>query len=294
MRRVSAVVLAPALVGALLATPLPARADDAACIAASEQGLALRKQGKLHDAMKQLAACAEPSCPDEVKAECAKRIGDVQTSMPSLILAAKDGTGNDLVQVKVTMDGAPFATTLDGRSVSVDPGEHTFVFETTGQPAVEKKLVVREGERDRRESVVLGPVAPPPPPPGPPTPAPPPAPSFWTTQRTLAVVSAGVGVAGLAVGGIFGGLAMSDKNMQTSNCSAGSCPNRGQAQADYDTASQNATVSTIGFIAGGALLAAGAVLFFTAHDAEAPTTGRVYLAPSTTGSGPALVFGGAL
>jgi hypothetical protein len=282
------------LAGLLL--PSLSYADDAACIAASEQSLTLRQQGKLHDALKQLAACADASCPGEVKLECAKRIGDVDAAMPTLVLAATDGAGNDLRDVKVSMDGAPLAASLDGRPIKIDPGEHTFRFEENGQPPVDKKLVLREGDKDRRESVVLGP------PPPAPTPAPAhspdtatPGPSWWTTQRTLAVVGGGLGVVGLALGGVFGGLAIGDQNMEKSNCSSSGCSNRPQAQADYNTGGDNATASTVSFIAGGALLAAGAVLFFTAKDpVSTATTGRLYLAPSTTGRGPGLVLGGEL
>jgi hypothetical protein len=270
----------------------PARADDAACIAASEQGLTLRRQGKLQDALKQLAACADPSCPGEVKAECANRIADVDKAMPTLVLAATDGSGNDLRDVKVTMDGVPLLTTLDGRPVSIDPGQHAFHFETAGQPPVDKTLVLREGEKDRREVVMIGT---PPPAPLSSTLTPTPSPSWWTTQRTLAVISGGVGIVGLGLGGLFGGLAMSDQGQEKSNCSSSGCPNRGQANADYTTGNTNATVSTVAFIAGGVFVAAGAVLYFTAHDPAAPpATGNLYLAPSTMGDGAGLVLGGAL
>jgi len=279
------------VVASALLSP-PARADVAACIASSEQALTLRKQGKLHDAVQQLSQCADPSCPAEVSSDCTQRIGAITAAMPTLILAAKDGAGNDLVDVKVSMDGAPLATKLDGRPLSIDPGEHAFHFEVTGQPPLDKQLVLREGEKERRESVVLGPAAPPPPV----TPPPPAAgPSWWTTQRTLAVIGGGVGVVGLGLGAVFGGLAMSDQSQEKNNCSAGGCTNRPQAQADYSTGSDNATASTVAFIAGGAFLAAGAVLFFTAHDpASPPATGRLYLAPSTTGRGAGFVLGGDL
>lgn len=290
--------LPPAVIVAMLG-PTPARADDAACIAASEQGLSLRRAGKLHEALAQLAVCAAPSCPDEVKTECAKRIADVNAAMPTLILAATDGAGNDLRDVKVSLDGAPLVSSLDGRPIALDPGSHTLRFEQVGQPPVDKTLVVREGEKDRHESVVIGPPPAPTPAPVAPPAAPetPPSPSWWTTQRTLGVLGAGLGVAGLAVGGVFGAFALSDKNQEQSNCSTSACPNQPQAKADYDTGNQNATISTIGFIAGGALLAAGAVLFFTARDPASPVasgSGSLYLAPSTTGRGPGLVLGGSL
>jgi len=295
-RRVILVVLGATLGTSTLFCAPVARADVTACIASSEQALTLRKQGKLHDALKQLAQCSDPSCPSEVSADCTQRIAGLSAAMPTLILAAKDGAGNDLFDVTVTMDGLPLAQKLDGSPLSLDPGEHAFHFEVTGQPPLDKQLVLREGEKDRRESVVIGP----PPPVAPPatTPAPTPVapgPSWWTTQRTLAVIGGGVGVVGLGIGAIFGGLAMSDQSQEKTNCSAGGCGNRPQAVADYNTGSSNATASTVGFIAGGVLLAAGAVLFFTAPSpSAAPTTGRLYLAPSTTAGGAGFVLGGEL
>jgi hypothetical protein len=284
----SLLVLVAPLASVVTLFPSTARADVAACIASSEQALTLRKQGKLRDAMQQLAQCADPSCPAEVSSDCAVRINAVSAAIPTLILAAKDGGGNDLYDVRVSMDGAPLAAKLDGRPMSIDPGEHTFHFEVAGQPPLDKQLVLREGEKDRRETIVLGP------------PAASPAPtasgsSFWNTQRTLAVIGGGLGVVGLGVGALFGGLAIGDQNMEKSNCSSSACSNRPQAQADFTTGNSNATVSTVAFIAGGALVAAGAVLYFTAHDpAAATSTGRLYLAPSTTGSGPAFMLGGEL
>jgi hypothetical protein len=238
----------------------PASADDAACIAASEGALTLRQHGKLHDALKQLAACSDAGCPGEVKAECSRRIEEVNALMPTLILAAKDGSGNDLYNVKVSMDGSPLATALDGRPVSVDPGEHVFVFEQGGQAPVEKRLVLREGDHDRHEGVVIGQ---PPPPVLPPTP-PPSAPSWWTTQRVLAVIGGGLGLVGVGLGTSWGLYAISSQSQEKSNCSASSCTKPAQAVVDYNSARDNATASDVSFGVGAAFLAAGAVLWFTA------------------------------
>jgi hypothetical protein len=256
-------VIYAALVVPLLASA-PARADDATCVAASERALTLWKGGQLHEARKQLAACADAGCPGEVKTECAKRIDEVNAAMPTLVFAATDAAGNDLHDVRVAMDGAPLLGSLDGRPVEIDPGPHAFRFERSGEKPVERTFVLRDGEKLRRELVMIGTPSPAPPPaPAPPSPAPPPPPNGWTTQRTFAVVAAGLGVAALGTGAVFGGLAISDQNMEKRDCSSGGCPNRAQAQEDYATGRSNATVATIAFVAGTALLAAAAVLFFT-------------------------------
>jgi hypothetical protein len=262
--------LGPAVVCGLVLLPSPVFADDATCIAASEDGLTLRQHGKLHQSLERLAVCADASCPDEVKAECARRIDDVNAAMPTLILAAKDGAGNDLYGVKVSMDGASIAATLNGHPLSIDPGEHDFVFQEPGQAPVEKKLVLREGERDRRELVVIGP----PPPPAALPVLPPPRPTRWTTQRTVAVVSAGVGLVGIGLGTSWGLYAISSQNREKSHCSASACDNPAQAAVDYKTAHDDATASTVAFGAGAAFLAAAAVLWFTAPSMQVmPTMG---------------------
>ena len=293
--------LAQGLLAAMIACAaglhaLPVRADEAGCIAASEQALTLRKDGKLHDALQQLAICAEASCSSEVKADCAQRIDTVDAAMPTLVLGAKDGAGNDLYDVRVSMDGAPLTSRLDGRPLSIDPGEHAFTFEIDGTAPVEKKLVLREGEKDRHESVVLGP------PPAPPAPAPslampqlpppPPASAALGTQKTLAIVGGGVGVVWVALGAWFGAFAASSQSQEKSDCGAKAC-NARQATEDYDTARTDATVSTIAFVIGGAALAAGAVLWFTApHDHPPEGAARLRVAPVVDARSGRLVVGG--
>ena len=185
---------------------------------------------------------------------------EVNALPPTLILAAQDGSGNDLYDVKVSRDGASLATALDGRPLRVDPGEHVFVFEQAGQAPVEKRLVLREGDRDRHEGVVIGP----PPPPVLPSTPPPPQPTWWTTQRVLAVIGGGLGLVGVGLGTSWGLYAISSQNQEKSNCSASSCNHQKQAVVDYNSARDNATASDVSFGVGAAFLAAGAVLWLTA------------------------------
>lgn len=280
-RRVAPALLATALGLAASAGAAPARADTAACIAASEQGLALRQQGKLREALAQLAVCADAACPAEVVQECARRIDEVKAALPTLILEAKDGAGNDRSNVKVSMDGVHLTDTLDGRPFALDPGEHTFVFEAPGEVAVERKLVLREGDKDRREGVMIGT----PPPVAPPALPPSATPSSWTGRRTLALVSAGLGLVGVGLGVGWGAYAISSQNREKSDCSKLACLNPAQATEDYNTARQDATASTVGVVVGAALLTAGAVLWLTqpsAHEAPA-AAGSLGVVPSVTG-----------
>ncbi len=133
------------------------------CTEANVTAQSLRREGKLRAARDALATCASPVCPDAVRADCLERTEAISQTMPTIVLAAKDGAGNDLAAVSVTIDGDPFAEALDGKALDVDSGEHEFVFTATGQAPVTRRFVIREGEKARRESIVIG-TAPPPPP----------------------------------------------------------------------------------------------------------------------------------
>jgi hypothetical protein len=85
------------------------------------------------------------------------------------------------------------------------------------------------------------------------------------------------GVAGVGVGTVFGLMASSKLSTAEGECpSHTSCPT--QAVHDRSTTLTYAAVSTTGFIAGGALLAGGVTLYFTAPRTEAPRVG-LSLAP---------------
>jgi len=45
--------------------------------------------------------------------------------------------GSNITDVTVTLDGTRLATRLDGKAVSVDPGEHVLTFVADGYPTFE-------------------------------------------------------------------------------------------------------------------------------------------------------------
>ncbi|MGH7298637.1 MAG: hypothetical protein ACRELB_27095 [Polyangiaceae bacterium] len=232
------------------------------CIAANDAAQDLRRAGKLRGAREKLLLCDSPSCPGLVRQDCAQRLVEIDAVMPSLVFEARDSTGKALAAVEVTMDGQPLADRLDGLPMRVDPGEHRFVFASAGLSPTEKTIVVHEWDREHHETVVLGTPA------SPMAPAPPP--SNPSPQRTIAFVLGSAGVVGLAVGSVMGLVSKSsyDHALQTE---CGNNPNGGcsrQGIADGKSAHGQAAASTVAFFAGGALLGAGAVLYFTAPTAS--------------------------
>ena len=107
--------------------------------------------------------------------------------------------------------------------------------------------------------------------------SPPPA-SNGSAQRVLGVVVGGLGVAGIALGAVFGEMAKSDNNEAKGHClNDMACD--AQAISLTTSARREATASTVGFVAGGVLLASGVVVYLTAPSRSTPAGGRIGLAP---------------
>jgi hypothetical protein len=114
------------------------------------------------------------------------------------------------------------------------------------------------------------------------TPSLPPAGDAGRTQRIIGGVAAGAGVIGVAVGAVLGIVAKSklDQSNADGHCDAAdTCDGTGLGLRS--SAGSAALGSTVAFIAGGVLVAGGAVLWFTAPHATAGA--RVGLAPDPRG-----------
>lgn len=288
-RAVTAACTAAAL--ALLATT--GRADPptkAQCIDANAKAQELRRDSKLAAARKQLEACMDSACPGLVRSDCTARLDELEKAQPTLVLDVKDRAGDDLTDVKVTVDGEPLAAKLDGTALRFDPGQHTFGFDAPGFEPVSRTFVLKETEKGRRERVVLkraAKVASSQPSTGAPItnlPETPPGgepPSGLGAQRWLGIVAGGVGVAGIATGAVFGLMASSEWNAQQSACgSPSSCPDHDGAVTHHANMTTDGAISTWTFIGGGALLAGGALLFITAPRRAAPASSALVVSPA--------------
>ena len=143
---------------AIIAMAPSARADGptkSECAAANETAQDLRTSGKLREARQKLAICTADTCPGPIREDCAQRLQDVDTAMPTIMIEAVDAVGHDLTSVHVSMDGQSLVQQLGGTAVEVDPGEHHFVFDADGFQRSSQTFVVREGEHNRTLHVVL-------------------------------------------------------------------------------------------------------------------------------------------
>jgi hypothetical protein len=262
----------------LLAAPVARAAGPTArqCVAANEAAVKLSGESKLRAAREQLLVCAAPSCPKVVRAECTRQVDELNALLPTVVFAVKTSRGQDVTDVKVTMDTEVVATALDGTVLTVEPGSHAVTFEVAGEAPVTQTFVFREGEKARRETIVVGAPVPSPTPPVMP-PAPPAPESSSGTLRTMGIVTTAVGGAGLATGVILGSFAASAWSTAKSACPAeADCS--AAAVSDSQKASTLATGSTVALIVGGALAGGGVVMFLLApRSGTSPTPVKVGL-----------------
>lgn len=94
-----------------------------------------------------------------------------------------------------------------------------------------------------------------------------------STQRTLAYVIGGAGIAGIAVGSVFGLRAISKNDEAKEHCPRSPQCDDALGVTLTNEADDLATISNIAFGLGAAALVGGVVLFLTAPDSESPQSG---------------------
>lgn len=249
-------LLSVALSLGMLTTVSSAFADIQACLAASERGQRARAEGKLREARENFVICGAESCPGLVRHDCAQWNAELAAAMPSVVFGARDSRGRDLFDVNVTMDGQPLLNKLDGKSVPVDPGKHTFRFEAAGLRPVTEVVLVKEGERARVVNITFD---------AGPTPLAPskkedkPSSGRHTVFPWIVV---GAGVAGVAAGAVLV-LTTPDRppncNADTQKCTR----IEGQSDEDFRTTRERAGTADSQPLLGYAVMGAGAAVMLS-------------------------------
>jgi len=198
--------------------------------------------------------------------------------------------------------GAPAGTTVKrdnmavagknlGADLPVDPGKHVVIVTAPGREERRYEVTLAEGQKEALKVEPGGEAAQDPTPAtteaGPATTATgamtatPPPPS--SGKRTAGFVLGGVGLAGLAVGGVTGALTLGKTSDVEAMCpNPDRCTTEGVAMAD--SARTLGLVSTVSFIAGAALVGAGVFLVVTGKpSAEAETAFAPVVLPGGAG-----------
>ncbi|HVJ90629.1 MAG TPA: hypothetical protein VM580_12560 [Labilithrix sp.] len=283
----------------LLLSVRDASADIQACLRASEKGQRARATGKLREAREQFVICGAESCPALVRHDCAQWTSEIVQVIPTVVFGAKDKNGRDLFDVTVSVDGEVLVKKLDGKTVMVDPGKHTFLFEAPGMPPVTSTALIKEGDRTRAFNIAFdgGPDLPPSNSKTPTKPRGNDKPARGHTPYPWILV--GVGGAGLATG-----LALvftapdrpSNCDPKTETCVR--LP--GQSDADFTRDKQTAGTADsqplLGYAvigAGAALVAGGLVWHFLEPTGRASrSSSGLRLTPWTTGKSTGVTLGG--
>jgi hypothetical protein len=292
-------VAALSLVAASLVASAAHADPKAACVEASSKAQRMRGAHQLLEARDQLRVCAAAACPAVVQSDCATWLEEVERAIPTVVLSAKDGAGNDVFDVTVSVDGAPLAGKLDGSALAMNPGPHTFHFVRADGTTTDRQVLVQEGQKAIAVEARLGAIV---------APAPKTTPAVGTAGgaasatggaasgtgagasgaagagtaagapashgggsawHTVGWIAGALGVVGLGVGSVFGVIAVSKKS--DAQCDATNACNNWSAVGDSRNA---ATVANVGLIAGGALVATGGALLLFTHDAGGTSEGR--------------------
>ena len=246
-----------------------ARADGDACLAAPVEGQQLQRAGKLLAARDRFAACARKTCPAEIVQDCTRWEQQIASTVPSVVLVARDAKGRDLVDVEVAIDGQA-GVAVSARAVDLDPGSHRFVFRRQRSADVVVELLLREGERDRPVAATFGVPASPRPaaieePVGPPS----------RPVPLGAWIAGGVGVLGFASFATFGALGVSDR--ASSGCDVG-CSQSSKSHVDVEL-----RVADVSLGAGVVALGIATWIYLTRPTAAALEAARFDLRPAPGG-----------
>lgn len=279
-------LVALASLTSLTAATRAAADDRQACVAASEKGQQLKNAGKLSEAREQLVTCSRNECPKLIQQDCTQWMSELLAALPSVVPGAKDRAGRDIVDVRVAVDGKVVAESLDGKAIVVDPGVHTFHFETKGAPPVDERVVVKPGEKNRlvtasfafpvRDSSSAGPRS---------TGA-----GGGTGEAPKAVSSSsppiaayvvgGLGVAALGTALVIQLGASSDARELRDTC-APRC-----SQDDVDAIQKQYTIAGVTAGIGGALLITGVILLLVHRSGSNATAASPFVVKPTLGNAP--------
>jgi hypothetical protein len=216
---------------------------------------------------------------ESAKKDAATENEALSPKIPSVVITLQGAQAQD---VQVTVDGTAVSAALVGEEQPVDPGKH-HIEGHRGAQVVAADVTLNQGEKQSvalKFEAVAG--APAPGAGATPAGAGPAtsvsgdnlAKSGSSTRKILGWSAIGLGAAGIVTGSVVGVLAIGKKGDldDSPNCAAHQC--LPSMQSELDSYGTLRTVSSIGFIAGGVLAAAGVVLLVTDSSSPPAATGQ--------------------
>jgi hypothetical protein len=168
--------------------------------------------------------------------------------------------------VQVSQDGIELGRAAWGTALPVDPGEHVVEARLPGhKPWMRFVVIAPAGDRQELE---VGPLVEDAPPASPAVAREAPGVTAQNPRRTVGWIAGGASVALLGGATYFGVRAIDDHSTANHRCPTSPCHDRAGVDANDDSRKE-ATLSTIGFVAGGATLGAALYLLLTTSSQRA-------------------------
>jgi hypothetical protein len=198
------------------------------------------------------------------------RAAALEPKVPKLAIAP--AAGAERVDLQIARDDVPMSRSEWGVAIPADPGPHTISASAPGRASFSKTVVLAaNGATIDVQVPALEPnggneAFAPATPNGALATAPGRDDSAFPPQKAIGLVVGGIGVVGIAVGAVAGVMTLGKRSDAAALCTSypNGCSDKTTARSLNDDAKGLATVSTIAFVAGGALAIVGAVLFLTA------------------------------
>jgi hypothetical protein len=144
---------------AVLAAWLPSAHSKArrmsSCAASYKGAEELVKAGSLREAKATMLKCTATRCSGQIRKECARRVAEIESDIPTIVPLVQDVSGQPLTDVEVSMDGEVLTSKVDGRALMVDPGSRLFTFKSGGDVLANLRAVILQGQRNRTIEIAL-------------------------------------------------------------------------------------------------------------------------------------------
>lgn len=255
------------------------------------------KEGRTASAwaeFKEAAAMASAAGKQDRADFAGKRVTELEAKLSFVVLEVPQA----MTGIALTLNGKELnAAAMPSSGVPVDPGEVTFAATAPGKKPWSERVVIEAGPSRKQLTVPVLEDDPPPkpkeeprkPPPPAPPPAKPPEPT-GSPLRTIGFVTAGVGIAGVGAGAVFGLMTFSKASDVEEACRGGCDLAATEKNEDAKT---TAMISNIAFGAGLACLGAGVTMILVSGSPKKAGTGsQVWVSPEVGANGARLTWGG--
>ncbi len=223
------------------------------------------KKGSARRLFIEVADAAKAAGKSEREKTSRERAAALESVAPRLTVNVLPSAAS--IRLEVVVDGVPFPQTKWNRAQPFDAGAHTVAATAPGKKPFEAKVALQDGKGsdvvipELENEPVAASITPDDK-----------AASAGNGQRRSALIVGAVGVVGLAVGAGAGIFSVVKNGQAKDLCpNFNSCPDA-DGRSKWNAATDAGTVSTIGFVAGGVILTAAAILYFTAPTSTAPSS----------------------